>query len=303
MRMTYPRAHLVDEENGGYYHCTSRCVRRAWLCGKDPITGQSFEHRKSWLEARILRLAKHFAVDLYAYTVMSNHYHIVVHTDPKRTAAWSAEEVARRWLSRSGNISRTKLSALAKELAAHPARIKLLRARLASLSWFMRGINEPLARLSNAEDDCTGRFWEGRFKSFALLDRTAIINCMVYVELNPARANPNLVIPSAHSSALLRTKTHRSPLASLRSLDITLPGYLRLIQWTHKTKSQHERGAPHRILADLGQSETQWIKSVGAHAEKYRAYGLPAAITRYVRKLNQHWIQVPTLRLLEHPPD
>ena len=63
--MTYPRAHLVDTEYGGFYHCVSRCVRRAWLCGKDPISGHSYEHRKQWVESYLLRLANIFTVNLF----------------------------------------------------------------------------------------------------------------------------------------------------------------------------------------------------------------------------------------------
>ena len=187
--MTYPRAHLVDTKNGGYYHCTSRCVRRAWLCGNDPYTKKSYSHRKLWLERRITLLAKIFAIDLFAYAVMSNHYHLVVRLDPKRTKSWGAAEIARRWIERRSGIPAKQRRVLAEELANNPKRLALARERLGSLSWFMRCINEPLARIANAEDDCSGRFWEGRFKSVVLLDKSALVNCMVYVDLNPGRAN------------------------------------------------------------------------------------------------------------------
>jgi hypothetical protein len=96
--MTSPRSHLVDPTAPGFYHCISRCVRRAFLCGADELTGRSFEHRKQWVEDRLLELAEVFAVGVYAYALMSNHLHVVVYIDASVTLAWSPEEVAQRWV-------------------------------------------------------------------------------------------------------------------------------------------------------------------------------------------------------------
>ena len=68
--MAIPRKYLVDDSTPGFYHCISRCVRRAYLCGDDPISGHNCDHRKAWLETRMLELASIFSVELYAYAIM-----------------------------------------------------------------------------------------------------------------------------------------------------------------------------------------------------------------------------------------
>ncbi|WP_146151857.1 transposase [Ahniella affigens] len=95
--MALPRDRTVPPNTNGYYHCISRCVRRAWLCGYDKVNDIDYGYRRKWVEERILLLAEAFAVSIYAYAVMSNHLHVVLKVDASAAKDWSDEEVARRW--------------------------------------------------------------------------------------------------------------------------------------------------------------------------------------------------------------
>ena len=75
--MTQPRSQLVDPTQAGTFQCVSRSVRCSWLCSLDKYFGKSFEHRKSWVEARVLELDNIFACCVHAWAVMSNHLHLV----------------------------------------------------------------------------------------------------------------------------------------------------------------------------------------------------------------------------------
>ena len=105
----------------------------------------------------------------------------------------SIKEVATRWLKLFGGKPLVR-SVVAEEnlseaqLSAFSSMIDRYRERLVSISWFMRCLNVPVAWWANAEDNVTGRFWEGRFKSQALLDEASVIAVMAYVDLNPIRA-------------------------------------------------------------------------------------------------------------------
>ena len=191
--MTRARRQLVCTTNTPFYHVTTRCVRRAYLCGRDAHSGRNFAHRRKWIEQRLITLSSVFSIQLYAYAIMSNHYHLVVKIDEKTPHKWTDAEVFARWckLFRGPllvqrylkdepitGIERNTLSGIAT----------VFRHRLASLSWYMKCLNEFIARNANAEDECTGHFWQARFHSQALTNRKALIAAMAYVDLNPVRA-------------------------------------------------------------------------------------------------------------------
>jgi len=180
-----PRYTQIDIEATPYYHCISRCVRRAFLCGSDRLTGGNFDHRKTWVVEKLAALSAVFAVRICAYAVLSNHFHLVVRLDSERARSWSAAEVVERY----GRLF-PGLAKLWERLcpARQAEQAACWRARLADLSWFMRCLNESIARRANKEDHCTGRFWEGRFRSQALLDGAGLLTCMSYVDLNSIRA-------------------------------------------------------------------------------------------------------------------
>jgi REP element-mobilizing transposase RayT len=192
--MALPRSKYVIDGQECVYHCFSRCVRRAFLCGFDPDTRRDFSHRKARLLDRLRFLSAVFAIEVCAYAILANHYHLVLRILPDLVAQWSDLEVARRWLTLfprhrdRGGIPLLPTELDIRALADQPARIALLRKRLCSLSWFMGRLNESIARAANHEDQVKGRFWESRFKCQALLDEAAIVACMVYVDLNPIRA-------------------------------------------------------------------------------------------------------------------
>jgi REP element-mobilizing transposase RayT len=210
--MTYPRKHLININQTQFYHCVSRCVRRAYLCGKDNISGRSFEHRRSWVEHRLLMLAEVFTIDVFAYAVMHNHTHIVLYVNTQENAALSDYEVLKKWgtffkldevCERYTDI-KTRPTLTENELVYVGSVASKIRERLMSISWFMSLLNQHIARKANKEDDCTGRFWEGRFKSQALLTEKAVLACMMYVDLNPVRAGVSNSLESSLYTSIRR---------------------------------------------------------------------------------------------------
>ena len=190
--MAIARKRQVSLADTRYYHCISRCVRRAFLCGEDHFTGQSYEHRRGWVEDRLLALAKVFCIDVCAYAVMSNHTHLVLHVDDKKANRLNDKAIIIRWhkvckgtLLTQKYLQGEKLTKA--ELIFFNQTVKQYRERLSSISWFMRLLNEDIARKANKEENCTGRFWEGRFKSQAIL--VHMISRPISVEIGRIKYN------------------------------------------------------------------------------------------------------------------
>ncbi|SON52948.1 transposase [Vibrio tapetis] len=191
--MTTARKQLICVDATPYYHCVSRCVRQSFLCGKDITTKKSYEHRREWIEHKIQSLTHTYCIDVCAYAVMSNHYHLVLHINRDKALRLSVDQVIERW-SHEHKLPVLIQRWLQKELKSQAEEDKCLeiievwRERLWSLSWFMKELNYDIACKANQEDQCSGHFWESRFKSQALLDEKALAAAMAYVDLNPIRA-------------------------------------------------------------------------------------------------------------------
>jgi hypothetical protein len=313
--MTTARSQLVDPVVPGFYHCVSRCVRRAWLCGVDSYSGRSFEHRRNWIEERLLVLADIFAAGVYAYAVMSNHVHVVLRIDPVAAQTWPDEDVATRWVRlfpvRVNGIVDPALCQIKEQaLLGRADRLAECRGRLASLAWFMRCLNEPIARRANREDACTGRFWEGRYKCQALLDDAAVLACMSYVDLNPIRAGLANDLPSSVHTGVARRVAEVEKNRTLAgqqlapwglassgaAISIHTDAYLELIDWTARRVRADKRGvidvAVPPILAQLGLQERAWQYQVlGIESRYWRAIGCAESILEKAAVMGQRWLK------------
>ncbi|MBO1270592.1 transposase [Shewanella sp. 4t3-1-2LB] len=324
--MTVARRRLIDVASTPYYHVINRCVRRAFLCGEDAVTGRSYEHRREWIATKIRQLSAIFCIDICAYAVMNNHYHLVLKIDAERQQVLSSLEVIERWTQlfhppmlvarflKGDKLDKTLLLQL-------DALIEEWRKRLADISWFMRCLNEEIARKANKEDNCTGVFWEGRFKSQALLDEQALLTCMMYVDLNPIRAGiADSITDSDFTSIQTRIKEQQqkvqpdnptsphktTPLKPLLDFDgathtATQSGipfhfadYLELIDWTGRAVRTDKRGAiaetAPKLLQQLGIASDAWMRSATEFSKQYaRACGSWAAMCEFKTRQGGKW--------------
>lgn len=321
--VTYARQNLISLQDTPYYHCVARCVRRAWLWGFDEYAGRDYSHRKSWVIDRLAQLTAIFAIDICAYAVMSNHYHVVLHVDAARARSWTPHEVVDQWsrLFRLPELIKRWRQGLAGEAECEKVRIVVerWRERLHDISWFMRALNEHLARRANAEDNCKGRFWEGRFRSQALLDEAALVTAMAYVDLNPIRAGialspenspftsiyqrivelrggaeePRSVTPSVNVPLL---RFHTDDSNGHASIPYRFHDYLELVDWTGRAIRSDKPGAIDATLPPIMQrlkiDATAWRVAMRPAGNVFgRAMGRLNRMHLHARTLGQSWIR------------
>lgn len=309
--MTTAREQTISRGEG-VYHCISRCVRRAYLCGADAATGKNFDHRKGWVLHRLKHLSAIFAVDVLGYALMSTHAHIMLRNRPDTLKSWGNEDVVRRWLELYPKrfLLEDEKEQYINSIATDTVYVSKLRSRLGSISWFMKSINEFIARRANKEDQCTGRFWEGRFKCQRLCDDAAILSCAVYIDLNPIRAKiASTPEDSLFTGAYERIREYQgnkdkesslwlSPIKDTSSkrgfLNMTLPEYLTLLDTTGRTLRDGKRGTISErlepILHRLGINSNHWLLTA-QHFRKWFANvaGNKSNLRKFAVKHGKSW--------------
>ena len=323
--MTYARKSLVSLSDTPYYHVVARCVRRAWLWGFDEYASRDYSHRKRWVLERLSELSAIFTIDICAYAVLSNHYHLVIYIDQKRTRRLTRADIVERWVRlyrapplierwRSGSASDA-------EREAAEAIIENWRARLCDLSWLMKCLNEHLARRANAEDNCSGRFWEGRFRSQALLDEAGLLTAMAYVDLNPVRAGIAATPEDSEFTSIyerIRTALGprsgeeekgegdappQVPLRPFRSSDdgrgsipYRFEDYLALVDWTGRQIREDKRGHIDAhlppIIQRLNIDHDAWCLAMRPRGNVFgRAMGKLNHLRLHASTLGQSWVK------------
>ena len=314
--MTIARRKQLRLDITPYYHCVTRCVRRAFICGRDKVTGRDFSHRRDWIEKHLFVLTEVFCIDIAGYAIMSNHYHIVLHVDQERANRLTDVDVVERWhkLYKGPEVVRSYLSGddlTESELETVKVTISQWREQLSNISRFMGHLNESIARRANKEDKCKGRFWESRFKLQAILDLTALLRTLCYVDLNPVRARIAKTPEKSHYTSVRRrltkkvsglmsfTKATRRKLSpndiGFKEIPIGLEDYLHVLDYTGREIRQGKKGFISSevppILERLGYSSSSWVKTQSPPSSRMqRAVGSNESIRTYCEKIGLNWI-------------
>ena len=247
---------------------------------------------------------------------MSNHYHLVLRVDEEQAKCWSPDEVIERWYRLfSGTVLVDRyLRGEAKtkaEVATVMELVEIWRERLYDLGWFMRCLNEDIARKANVEDHCKGRFWEGRYKSQALLDETALLSCMAYVDLNPIRAamaqTPEDSEFTSIQERLMAASKKKRPHKTLtpfqigkqpkmHEIPIRMTDYFELVELTGKVIREDKRGhIPARLENILSRNDIDpeyWLTGLDSLEKDFPSVmGSETTLLAYCAEKGRYWVK------------
>jgi len=260
-----------------------------------------------------------FSVDVLAYAVMSNHLHLVLRPRPDRIAGWQAGRVARVGLGLMpvrGGVGKDPPPQgpdLVARYARQPKWVAEYRERLSSVSWLMRLLKQRVATRANVEDNCTGHFWESRFHCIPLLDWSAVLACMVYVDLNPFRAGLAESLDSTTYSSLCAhagfepcgvdatLERHLVPLSRCRPYDSRTQGiprgrlgsedYQALVRRAAGMATRADRERLSRIGTRLGYDWDHWdVRMAQPGLFRGACVGSPSSMERHAATLGRKWM-------------
>jgi len=156
---------VIDDETT-VYHVMSRTALDGFPLG---------DIEKDFMLDLIRRYAVLYFVEILGFCLMGNHFHILVKTLPEYK--FTDQDIKKRYVNFYGD-----------ERAFADGLIPSLRAKLSSLSEFVREIKVGFARYYNKRHNRRGYFWGDRFKSVIVDKGETMVNCLAYIDLNPLRA-------------------------------------------------------------------------------------------------------------------
>jgi REP element-mobilizing transposase RayT len=236
--MTTARSELVDVDVTPWYHCISKCVRSALLLQDGP------EDRKQWIEDRLKMLSENFSVAVAGFSVLDNHLHVLCRLDPEDSSQWTSEQVVRRWMEiypprKLAMDDSNKVEAWIEQQVKDVDRVEVLRGRLANLGWFMKSLKEPLARMANKSDGCSGAFWASRYKSIGILDDEALLATCAYIDLNPLAAGISKTPENSPHTSIRQRVAHVESQGKLECLKAALFGSVAGSQAAENVEQDH----------------------------------------------------------------
>lgn len=144
-----------------------KCIRFGFLDGIDSATGHDYSHRRLWLSEHLALLLSVFCIDVVGFKIQPNQYHVILSCNEREAQTLSRHEVIVRWRQLykgpkaidnyvAGNV----LSRADRETLAATA--EQWRGYLTNTGRLLGHLHQSIAHRVNREEDCRGRFWEGR---------------------------------------------------------------------------------------------------------------------------------------------